>query len=285
MGLRERDSAVSGRTRQAPAGPGARSTSVSDYYQFSDRELARRYLGERYPEFTEEYFREAIRHRYELYPHIPEFADFASARGKDVLEIGVGQGSDHFMFASHGARTWGIDLTARHCEITRLLFDTLGESTRLARADARALPFPASSFDHVYSCGVLLLVREIDRAIAEIHRVLRPGGSTLIMLYNRSSIHYWLKTRLYYGWALGENEMLGRNTVVDWYTDGIGYPRTWHYGPGDLPRLFGAFSRVEYRTACLTPEQIPEVGLPASDGARRWLEDRFGFFLWIRAWK
>lgn len=189
------------------------------------------------------------------------------------------------MFASQGACTTGIDLTPKHCVITSLMLKALGAKSRILRADARSLPFEAACFDHVYSCGVLLLFAEIGRALAEIHRVLRPGGSTTIMLYNRSSLHYWLKTRLYYGWALGENAVLGRDTVLDWYTDGIGYPKTWHYGPRDLPGLFGAFSRIEYRTSCLTPEQIPEIGLPRDGTARAWLEKRFGFFLWIRAWK
>jgi len=137
----------------------------------------------------------------------------------------------------------------------------------------------------VYSCGVLLLLPDIERAISEIHRVLRPGGSTLVMLYNRLSVHYWVKTRLFYGWALNEDAVLGRQTVLDWYTDGIGYPRTYHYSPRDLPGLLGKFSRIEYRTACLTPEQTPDVDLPANSAVRRWIEDRFGFFLWVRAWK
>jgi len=261
------------------------SKGIVDYYEKSDRELARRYLGEQYPQFNEEYFRAAMRHRYELYPEIPEIAAFDSFRAKDVLEVGVGQGCDHFMFASHGARTTGIDLTPRHCEITRLMLATLGVPSRLVRADARKLPFGGESFDHVYSCGVLLLFAEIEQAIAEIHRVLRPGGTTTIMLYNKASLHYWLKTRLYYGWALNEDEVLGRDAVIDWYTDGIGYPRTWHYSPRDLRRLFAAYSHTEWRSSCLTPEQLPEAGLPTSIKAARWLEDRFGFFLWVRACK
>lgn len=258
---------------------------VVDYYQSSDQELARRYLGDQFPELNEAYFREALSHRYALYPRIPEIADFGGFRDKDVLEVGVGQGSDHYMFASQGARMTGIDLTPKHCAITSLMLRTLGASSRILRADARSLPFANGSFDHVYSCGVLLLVAEIERALAEIHRVLRPGGTATIMLYNRASLHYWLKTRLYFGWALGEDAVLGRDTVLDWYTDGIGYPKTWHYGPRDLPRLFRSYSRFEYQTSCLTPEQIPDIGLPADTMARQWLENHFGFFLWIRTWK
>lgn len=260
-------------------------SEVVNYYQSSDNELARRYLRDRYPEFTREYFEAALHHRYDLYPYIPEIADFKAFEGRDVLEVGVGQGIDHFMFASQGARVWGIDITQKHCDITRLFLDTYGYEAQLARADARWLPFRSDAFDHVYSCGVLLLFENIDRALAEIQRVLRPGGSFTVMLYNRASIHYWIKSRLYYGWALNEDAMLGRETVTDWYTDGIGYPKTYHYGPRDLSRLFCRFSRAEYRTTCLTSEQIPEIGLPRAPKVRQWLEDRFGFFLWVKAWK
>ncbi len=222
----------------------------------------------------ERYFRAALEHRYALYPEIPVIAEFDGYRDRDVLEVGVGQGSDHFMFASGGARLAGIDLTPRHCEITRLLFATLGASTRLYRADARSLPFAAESFDHVYSCGVLLLVREMDRALSEIHRVLRPGGSTTIMLYNRSSVHYWLKTRLYYGWALGENTVLGRDTVLDWYRMASA-TQTWHYGPPTCAALLG-FARVEY-LPLLTLKQFPSWA--AADGLDGVARANLGFYL------
>lgn len=260
------------------------STDVVRYYQDSDNELSRRYLREQFPELTPEYFTAALQHRYQLYPEIPALADFDAHAGRDVLEIGTGHGLDHLMFARSGARLSGVDLTMKHCRMTALCLESFGLRSRLCRADAQALPFADASFDHVYSCGVLL-VPDIEAALEQIHRVLRPGGSTLVMLYNRSSLHYWVKTRGYYGWALAEDKVLGRDTVDDWYTDGSGYVRTWYYGPRDLKRLFRRFARVEYCTTCLTPEQLPEVGLPADPRHRSWRERRFGFFLWVKAWR
>lgn len=259
-------------------------SKVLQYYQHSDRELARRYLADQYPDLTPEYFRAALQHRYKLYPHLVKVAQFDAFADKDVLEIGVGQGADHFMFASAGARMTGIDVTAKHCAISRLLLESFNLTSHIVQADARTLPFPNESFDHVYSCGVLLLFPDIARAMSEIRRVLRPHGHTTIMLYNKASIHYWIKTRLYYGWCLGEDAFLRRETVNDWYTDGIGYPKVHYYSPRDLPRLFSAYSRVEFRTACLTPEQVPVVGLPTDAKLARWLENHFGFYLWVRAW-
>jgi ubiquinone/menaquinone biosynthesis C-methylase UbiE len=135
----------------------------------------------------------------------------------------------------------------------------------------------------VYSCGVLLLIKRIDLAIDEIWRVLRSGGTSTIMLYNKRSIHYWLKTRLYYGWALQEDHYFGKATVDDWYTDGIGYPRVWHYQPSDLPKLFKKFASITYQIACLDPTQLPLFSIPAALHKR--LESNFGFFLWIKVQK
>jgi ubiquinone/menaquinone biosynthesis C-methylase UbiE len=182
---------------------------VQDYYEFSNRELAQRYVGGQFEVGTCSYYESVLYHRYNLYPEILRIAAFDSFREKDVLEVGVGQGADHFMFAKGGARLCGIDLTEKHCRMTRQFLNCYGHSSNIQHADACELPFLEASFDHIYSCGVLLLIKNIDRAIAEMHRVLRPGGTVTVMLYNKRSIHYWVKTRLYYGWVLGEDRAIG----------------------------------------------------------------------------
>lgn len=260
-------------------------SDARDYYDNSDNELARRYLRDSFPTLSKEFFDAAVEHRYGLYPFIPEVADFEGARGKRLLEVGVGQGYDHFMFAKAGAITAGVDITPRHCAMTRRILDLNGLSSELFQADAKALPFADNTFDRVYSCGVLLLVNPIEEALAEIRRVLKPGGFATIMLYNRASVHYWIKSRLYYGWACGEDRLLGSKTVNDWYTDGPGYVDVTHYGPSDLPRLFPGWSNVDYQVNCLSDEQLPGFGVPRTGRLAQWLERNYGFFLWIKATK
>lgn len=263
----------------------SKSNEIQDYYEFSNRELAQRYVGRQFKVGTHEYYEAALHHRYNLYPEIIRIAGFDSFREKDVLEIGIGQGADHFMFAKAGARLSGIDLTEKHCRMTRAFLSFFGCSSNLQRADACELPFRDESFDHIYSCGVLLLIKNIDRAIAEIHRVLRPGGTVTVMVYNKRSIHYWVKTRLYYGWVLSEDRSIGRQAVNDWCTDGPGYLRVFYYRPKELKKLLLCFSDIRYETSCLTPEQVPEIGLPHDPRTRKWLERHFGFFLWVKATK
>ena len=80
---------------------------------------------------------------------------------------------------------------------------------RVTQGNAVRLPFRDASFDLVYSFGVLLLVEELDAAVAEIHRVLKPGGTVITMFYNRQSLHYYLKTLYYYGIVCDLEDLLG----------------------------------------------------------------------------
>ncbi len=128
------------------------------------------------------------RARYGLEPYIAEFARFEETHGLRVLEIGVGLGADHQRFAEAGADLCGIDLTPRAIEHTRRRLALFGLKYRLAVGDAEALPFPNEQFDLVYSWGVLHHTPDTPRAIAEVWRVLKPGGCARIMLYHKWSL-------------------------------------------------------------------------------------------------
>lgn len=127
--------------------------------------------------------------RYRFEPEIISFADFPSAQGKRLLEVGVGIGADFVRFLRAGAVATGVDLTDRAIEITRRRVRDEGLTAHLQVADAESLPFGDQSFDLVYSWGVLHHTPNTDVAIAECRRVLAPGGELRLMLYHR---HSWL---------------------------------------------------------------------------------------------
>jgi ubiquinone/menaquinone biosynthesis C-methylase UbiE len=258
---------------------------VQNYYELSDDELAQRYVkGEEF--LSRRYCDAALEHRYGLYPFLREFAQFEQWAGKSVLEIGCGQGADLSQFAAHGARTFGYDLTMKHCRISRDFVATMGSRASITQGDARTLPFADATFDVVYSFGVLLLVEELDRAVAEIHRVLKPGGTVMVMFYNRQSLHYYLKTLYYYGIVCDLGELLGPRRLVDWFTDGFGYPRTYHQTPDSLREAFHRFTIDSVTVRNLTPDQVPLVRFddyPPEFWS--WVESRLGFYLLLRARK
>ena len=258
---------------------------VERYYELSDDELARRYVkGETF--LSRPYCEAALRHRYDLYPFLEPWARFDEWTGQAVLEVGCGQGADLSRFAEHGARTFGYDVTMKHCHITRAFVSVMGKHTALTRGNALALPFPDATFDLVYSFGVLLLVEDLDRAVAEIYRVLKPGGTVMVMFYNSQSLHYYVKTLSYYGIACDLGEILGAGRLVDWFTDGYGYPRTYHQTPDSLRRAFGRFTVDSVTVRNLTPEQVPLI--PFEDYPPEfwsWVESHLGFYLLLKAHK
>jgi SAM-dependent methyltransferase len=183
------------------------------------------------------------RSRYELEPYIETFADFGAASGKDLLEIGVGLGSDHERFAAAGARMNGVDLTARAIEHTRTRLHARGLKSDLQAADAEALPFADASFDIVYSWGVLHHTPNTPKAIDEVWRVLRPGGYAKIMIYHTfSMVGYMLWVR----YAL----LAARpwRTLKDIYANNLESPGTKAYSTSEARKLFARFENVEIST-------------------------------------
>jgi SAM-dependent methyltransferase len=116
--------------------------------------------------------------RYRAYPWLYDAAEFRNHGGDSVLEIGCGTGCDLLQFARYGAYAIGIDITERHLRLARER-----GATQVLRANARALPFPAETFDFVYSHGVMHHCEEPEEFVSELIRVLKPGGRFNIHVY------------------------------------------------------------------------------------------------------
>src|SRR5436190_1962527 len=82
-------------------------------------------------------------------------ADSSRWRGRDVLEIGCGVGTDTLRFARAGARVTAVDLTEAAIALTRQRLVDEELTASVVQADAEDLPFADASFDLVYSWGVL----------------------------------------------------------------------------------------------------------------------------------
>ena len=73
-----------------------------------------------------DFFKEVSARRFQVEPHIPEFAGFHLWQGKQVLEIGPGIGSDAAEFARHGADYYGIDYSEESVKLARTRFKVEG---------------------------------------------------------------------------------------------------------------------------------------------------------------
>lgn len=183
------------------------------------------------------------RARYELEPYIFELARFDETQGKRVLEIGVGLGADHQMFAAAGAELYGIDLTERAIAHTRQRLAVFGLSSQLAVGDAEHLDFPDESFDIVYSWGVLHHSPDTPQAVSEVYRVLKRGGVARVMIYHTWSLvgfMLWLRYA-----ALGLRPWL---TLAQIYARYLESPGTKAYTVAQARAMFAAFEQVHIRT-------------------------------------
>lgn len=108
-------------------------------------------------------------------------------RGRDVLEVGCGTGLILARVAGIAESAVGVDISPGMLEGAR------ERGLDVFEGSATELPFEAERFDTVYSFKVLAHVEDIDAALSEVHRVLRPGGSALLEFYNRRSIRYLAK--------------------------------------------------------------------------------------------
>jgi SAM-dependent methyltransferase len=96
---------------------------------------------------------------------------------RDVLELGAGACQCSRWVRSQGGRAYGLDLSHRQLQHSRRIDEETGLPVPAVQATATALPFAPGAFDVVFcSFGALQFVRDIDRSVAEVARVLRPGG-------------------------------------------------------------------------------------------------------------
>ncbi|MGA8220682.1 MAG: class I SAM-dependent methyltransferase [Candidatus Acidiferrales bacterium] len=134
------------------------------------------------------FFEQIDRTRYELEPQLEEFAEFEKARGKRVLEVGLGTGADFSRWVRAGAIASGRDLTEASVNLVRERLELSCLEANVAVGDAEDLrEFPDNSFDIFYSWGVLHHTPDPERAFAEAFRVLKPGGQLKVMLYHYPS--------------------------------------------------------------------------------------------------
>jgi ubiquinone/menaquinone biosynthesis C-methylase UbiE len=218
----------------------------------------------------ERYGDDQDRVRYELEPEILRVANFASARGKRVLEIGVGMGADCVRWAREGADVVGIDLTERAVSLTKQRLTDEGLPGEVRVADAEELPFKDGSFDVVWSWGVLHHTPRADDALVEATRVLKPGGRYAVMVYHRRS---WLALAAWARFCLLKGRPFQSLTQAVAHVES---PGTRAYTVGELAQLLSPhLDQLSVRPALTHWDKRVAPGVAALTG------DRFGWFLII----
>ncbi len=155
------------------------------------------------------------------------------AAGARVLDVGVGPGlllSDLARIVGEDGRAAGVDRAPAMVAMARARLEGLPQ-VELHAAEATALPFEDGSFDAATSTQVLEYVPEVDRALGELHRVLRPGGRAWVLDTDWDSV----------AWNTGDRARMRR--VLDAWDAHLHDPHL----PATLARrLRGAGLRVDH---------------------------------------
>jgi SAM-dependent methyltransferase len=135
------------------------------------------------------FFADLDQYHFEKLHHLLRLVNFDGYRGRKVLEVGCGAGTDLARFARGGALVSGVDLSAAAITLAGQNFEQQGFQADLREADGEHLPFADNSFDLVYAHGVVQYTSDPQALVNECRRVLKPGGEAVFQVYNRIS---WL---------------------------------------------------------------------------------------------
>ncbi len=117
--------------------------------------------------------------------------------GERILDIGCGNARDIARIAELGGEVVGVDISAGMVAAARKELERMGKNDiALQVGDATNLDFPDASFDKVLCSEVIEHIPDTPRALREMRRILKPGGSLVLSTPNRGSWYgferYWL---------------------------------------------------------------------------------------------
>lgn len=231
------------------------------------------------PVGSREYFDEVEARKYFVEPHIPGFAEFERWRGKRVLEVGCGLGTDATNFARAGADYTGVELSQASMDLAKQRFEVFGLQGRfvLANAEQLAEKLEPESFDLVYSFGVIHHTPNQRAVIENIRKVIKPDGEFRSMLYAKES---WKDIMIEAG--LDQPEAQSGCPIATTYTrddvrtlfDGLFEPTSMEQDH-IFPYIIEKYVRYEY--------EVQPWFKPMSEEMFRGLERRLGWHMLIKA--
>lgn len=235
------------------------------------------------PVGSREYFDEVEARKYLVEPHIPRFAEFERWRGKRVLEIGCGIGTDTINFARHGADVTAVDLSSQSLELARKRAEVFGLSDRVhffhGSAEDLASIVPPQPYDLIYTFGVIHHTPHPERVVEQMRAYARPGTTIKIMVYNKLS---WKVFWILMGYGKGQfwrlNELVAQHSEAQ-----TGCPVTYTYTRAEGRTLIehSGFRMTDAFVDHIFPYRIPQYVQYQYVKARPWNWMPFGLFHWM----
>jgi SAM-dependent methyltransferase len=232
----------------------------------------------------------------DLYPYLPAQLRAPREPGEPLLEIGLGYGTVSQQLAEADFEYHGLDIAQGPVDAVRERLRMLGlgaSEQQVVRDSALDIPHPDGAFGHVVSIGCLHHTGDLPRAVAEVHRVLRPGGTAMVMLYNR---HSWRQLVLRWQAAAtrvrggGESEEERLRGAYDANAAGEAAPETVFVTARQVRHeLFAPFAEVRIQRHNFDATRLLSIGgrtlWLSRERALRTVARGFGLDLYIHARK
>jgi ubiquinone/menaquinone biosynthesis C-methylase UbiE len=200
---------------------------------------------------------------------IPRLLEFAKHSGETLLGLGDGLGTDWLQYARHGASVVVCSPSTSQLALIRRNFELRGLPGRFIHAAATSLPLEGASIDVACISTLLHPVEDPHAVVAEVYRVLKPGGKVLTVAPAKYDVDLWVRA-----WRFWQHWLRGRRPVNE--------PAVVHYSARRLRRLFSRFveHRIHKRQLCRS--EVPHLW--------RWLplpllERLLGHVLVLKAFK
>lgn len=238
-----------------------------------------------------EYFNEVEKRKYFVEPHILSFADFKKWKGKKVLEIGCGIGTDSTNFARAGAVLSVVEISEKSLAITKKRLKVFGLSAKcyLGNAEKLSTFVPLAKYDLIYSFGVIHHTPNPNKVFAEIKKYCSEKTEVRVMLYSKFSFKVlWIILRFGKGAFWKIDELMRLHSEAQ-----IGSPVSYCFTLSEIKRLMNGFKIVKIWKDHIFPYKIDKYRNYQYEKVWyfnimpkiifRWLEKNFGWHTLIIA--
>jgi 2-polyprenyl-3-methyl-5-hydroxy-6-metoxy-1,4-benzoquinol methylase len=207
---------------------------------------------------SKEYFDQVEARKYRVEPHIPTFAEFDKWKGKKVLEVGCGIGTDTINFARAGAQVTAVDLSIESINLAKKRADVFNLSDKItfyqANAEELSKSVPMDKYDLIYSFGVIHHTPCPENTVKEMKLFAKKGADLKLMVYNRWSwkvLWIMMTDGKFRFWEL--DKFIAKNSEAQ-----TGCPVTYSYSSKSVKKLLSGIKVKRAMPDHIFPYSIPE---------------------------